>query len=92
MNRQEFINAIAEKGNYTKKDAEVCLDTVLGVMEDTFEKNEDIRLVGFGSWNVKTRAAREIANPRNRDEKIMVPESKTVNFKPGKTLKDKLNK
>lgn len=91
MNKGELISELAEKG-HTKKDAEKFLDDMLEVMEEAFVKGEDIRLVGFGSWSVRNRAAREAKNPRNLDEVIKIPATKTITFKPGKPLKEKINK
>ena len=91
MNRPEFINALATKTGISKKEAEYNLDAVLEVIEETLIDGEDIKFVGFGSWNVKERAARIGRNPRNPQEVINVPSFKTVTFKPGKTLKDNIN-
>lgn len=91
MNKKEFIEALAEKGGYTKKDAEIHLANMLEVIEESLVKEDDIRFVGFGTFKVKTRAARTGVNPRNREEKIEIPETKAVSFTAGKTLKDKVN-
>lgn len=92
MNKKEFINALAEKGGYTKKDAELHMNNMLEVIEEGLVGGEDIRFIGFGAFKARTRAARSGVNPRNPKEKIEIPETKVISFSAGKTLKDKVNK
>ena len=92
MNKKEFVDALAQKGGYTKKDAEGFMGNMLEVIEESLVKGEVIRFIGFGTFSTKTRAARTAVNPRNREETIEIPETKVVNFKAGKDLKDKVNK
>ncbi len=87
MTKTEFINLIAEKGDYTKKDAEKALSTVIGAITDCMKNEEKISLVGFGSFEVKERAARNAINPLTK-EPISIPAKKVPSFKAGKALKD----
>ncbi len=91
MTKAEFINLIAEKGDYSKKDAEKALSTVIGAITDCMKKNEKISLVGFGSFEVKERAARNAINPQTK-ESISIPAKKVPAFKAGKALKDAVAK
>ncbi len=91
MTKAEFINLIAEKGDYSKKDAEKALSTVIGAITDCMKKDEKISLVGFGSFEVKERAARNAINPLTK-EPISIPAKKVPAFKAGKALKDAVAK
>ena len=90
MNKVEFIAAVAEKAGTTKKDATVAVNAVLETITETLAKCESIQFVGFGSFNVKDRAAR-IAIVPGTDKKVNVPASKAVSFKSGKDLRSKVN-
>ena len=87
MNKAELINAVAEKTNLTKKDAESAVSAVFEVITESLAKDEKVQLVGFGSFEVKSRAARIGRNPRTK-EQIKIPASKLPVFKAGKALKD----
>ena len=91
MNKAELINAVAEKTNLTKKDAESAVSAVFEVITESLAKDEKVQLVGFGSFEVKSRAARIGRNPRTK-EQIKIPASKLPVFKPGKALKDAVAK
>lgn len=91
MNKEELVAAISEKTNLTKKDTKDFVEAFMEVVGETVEKGEDIKLVGFGSFLVKERKARVGRNPRNPEEEINIPASKTVTFKIGKKLKDIVN-
>ena len=91
MTKAELINLIAEKGEYTKKDAEKALSTVIGAISDTLTKGDKISLVGFGTFEVRDRAAKDAINPLTK-EKIHVAAKKVPAFKAGKSLKDAVNK
>lgn len=90
MNKTELIAAIAAKANLTKKDAEEALKAFTEVVTDELVKGEKIQLVGFGTFEVSERAAREGRNPKS-GEVMNIPASKTPKFKAGKALKDKVN-
>ena len=87
MNKAELINAAAEKAGLSKKDTENALNAALDVIAAALAENDKIQLVGFGSFEVKSRAARIGRNPKTK-ESIKIPASKVPVFKPGKALKD----
>ena len=87
MTKAELVNLIAEKGEYSKKDAEKALATVTAAISDALVKGEKISLVGFGTFEVRDRKAKTAINPATK-EKIDVPAKKVPAFKPGKALKD----
>ena len=90
MNKADLVLLLADKAELQKKEAEVVVDTVLGLIEEAVVKGEEVKLSGFGVIKVKERAAREGTKP-GTSEKIVIPASKTVTFKPSKALKEKLN-
>ena len=90
MNKTEFISAIAEKAELSKKDAEKALKAFTDVVEEELKKGEKIQLVGFGTFEVSERAAREGRNPQT-GETMKIEASKSPKFKAGKALKDAVN-
>ena len=90
MNKTELVAAIAEKTELTKKEAEKALKAFTDVIAEELAKGEKIQLVGFGTFEVSERAAREGRNPMT-GETIQIAASKTPKFKPGKALKDQIN-
>ena len=92
MNKTELVSSIAEKGNLTKKDAESALNAFMKSVEETLVKGEKVQLVGFGTFEVRQRKAREGRNPRNPQQVIEIPASKAPVFKAGKSLKEAVNK
>jgi DNA-binding protein HU-beta len=91
MNKTELVAAIAEKAEITKKDAEKALTAFTEVVTDELKKGEKVQLVGFGTFEVAERAAREGRNPQT-GETMKIDASKAPKFKPGKALKDEVNK
>lgn len=91
MNKTELIAAIAAKTGETKKDAEATLNAFVNVASETLAKGDKVQLVGFGSFEVRKRAARKGRNPQTKEE-IKIPASKAPVFKAGKALKDLVNK
>ena len=91
MNKQELISAAAEKTGLSKKDTEMTINAALETIVQALEENEKVQLVGFGSFEVKQRAARIGRNPKTK-ESIEIPASKAPVFKPSKALKDVLAK
>ena len=89
MNKTELIAAIAEKTNLTKKDSELALAAALEAITEALVEGDKVQLIGFGSFEVKKRNAREGRNPRT-GETIKVAASKAPIFKAGKALKDKV--
>ena len=90
MNKTELIAAIAAKTGETKKDAEATLNAFVNVVSETLAKGDKVQLVGFGSFEVRKRAARKGRNPQTKEE-IKIPASKAPVFKAGKALKDMVN-
>ena len=91
MNKSELIAAIAAKTGETKKDAEATLNAFIDVVTDSLVKGDKVQLVGFGSFEVRKRAARKGRNPQTKEE-IKIPASKAPVFKAGKALKELVNK
>lgn len=91
MNKAELIAAVAEKTGLSKKDTEAAVSASIEVITETLAQGEKIQLVGFGSFETKTRAARIGRNPRTKEE-IKIPASKLPVFKAGKALKDIVSK
>ena len=90
MNKSELIAAIAAKTGETKKDAEATLNAFIDVVTDALVKGDKVQLVGFGSFEVRKRAARKGRNPQTKEE-IKIPASKAPVFKAGKALKELVN-
>ena len=90
MNKTELVAAIAEQAELTKKDAEKALKAFVDVVTDELKKGEKVQLVGFGTFEVAERAAREGRNPQT-GETMEIKASKTPKFKAGKALKDMMN-
>ena len=87
MNKTELIAAVAEKAELSKKDAEAAITATVDAITEALTQGEKVQLVGFGSFEVKTRAARVGRNPRTGEE-IPISEAKLPVFKAGKALKD----
>lgn len=90
MNKTELIAAMAEQAGLSKKDAEKALKAFTDVVSSELKKGEKIQLVGFGTFEVAKRAAREGRNPQS-GKPMKIAASKAPKFKPGKALKDALN-
>lgn len=91
MNKAELVAALAERTGETKKSAEATLNAFVEVVTSTLTKGEKVQLVGFGSFEVRKRAARKGRNPQTKEE-IKIPASKAPVFKAGKAFKDAVNK
>ena len=91
MNKTEFVAAIAEKAEISKKDAEKAVKAFTDAVAEELAKGGKVQLVGFGNFEVSERPAREGRNPRT-GETMTIAASKTPKFKPGKALKDEINK
>lgn len=91
MNKADLIAKIAEEADLSKKSAEAALNAFIDAVEGALKKGEKVQLVGFGSFEVRKRAARKGRNPQTKEE-IRIPASKAPAFKPGKALKDLVNK
>ena len=90
MNKAELITSISEKTNLTKKDSECVINAFVETVTETLKKGDKVGLVGFGTFEVRTRAAREGINPQTK-KTIKIPAKNAPVFKAGKALKDSCN-
>lgn len=90
MNKVELVMAMAEQAGLSKKDAEKALNAFTDVVSNELKNGGRIQLVGFGTFEVSERSARECTNPQTK-EKMVVPACKAPKFKAGKALKDLVN-
>ncbi len=90
MNKAELIDAIAEGAELSKNDAARALDATIAAITSALKKGDSVTVVGFGSFTVRTRAARTGRNPKTGAE-LAIPASQNPVFKPGKALKDAVN-
>lgn len=91
MNKTELVASVAEKAGITKKDAEKVINAVFNSIEEALASNDKVQIIGFGTFEVKTREERKGRNPQTGKE-ITIPASKSPVFKAGKGLKDVVNK
>ena len=91
MNKADLVEAMASKTGATKKATEEQVEAFVSTITASLKKGEKVQLVGFGSFEVRKRAARKGRNPRTKEE-IKIPASKAPVFKAGKALKDLVNK
>lgn len=91
MNKTDLIAAVAAKAELTKKDAAAATDAVIAAIQGALVKGDKVQLVGFGTFEVRKRSARQGKNPRT-GAAIKIAASKVPAFKAGKTLKDAVNK
>ncbi len=89
MNKSELIQAVADRSGLTKKDSASAVDEMLEVISDNLAKGKSVQLIGFGTFEVRNRQAREGRNPAT-GETIKIEASKVPAFKAGKALKDKV--
>lgn len=90
MNKSELVNALSEKTGLSKKDADKFVVSFVETVKEALQKDDKVSLVGFGTFEVRQRAARQGINPQTK-AKINIPASKAPVFKAGKALKDSLN-
>ena len=90
MNKAELVAAMAEQAGLSKKDAEAALKAITDVVSDELKNGGKVQLVGFGTFEVSERAAREGRNPQS-GEVMKIAASKAPKFKAGKALKDLVN-
>lgn len=91
MGKLELINNIAKKMNVSKAEAERFMDAYMESIKEALLKEEEVKLVGFGTFSVQEKAATTARNPRNPKETIEVPAKKVVKFKLSKKLKELFN-
>lgn len=87
MNKTELVAAVAAKAGISKKDADAAVAAFVDTVVETMKAGDKLSLVGFGTFEVKERAARTGINPKTK-EKIEIPASKAPAFKAGKAFKD----
>ena len=90
MNRSELVAAVASNGGFSKSDAEKIVDSLLAAIADALKRGAEVRLTGFGTFTVATRAAGQARNPRT-GEPVIVAASHQPKFKAAKALKEALN-
>lgn len=90
MNKGEFIRAMADNAELTLKEATVAYDAFVGALTEALKRGEKVQLVGFGTFEVHQKAAREGINPQTK-EKVQIPASKAPVLKFGKAYKDLFN-
>ena len=87
MNKTDLVNAVVAANGGTKKDVEAAVDAVFGAIKDALAKGDKVQLIGFGTFEVRARAAKEGRNPKT-GETIKIAAAKVPAFKAGKALKD----
>jgi DNA-binding protein HU-beta len=92
VNKAELIASVAEKTGLTKKDADVAVSKTIESITDALVKGEKVQLIGFGTFETRSRKARLGRNPRKPEEVIDIAAAKAPVFKAGKALKDAVNK
>ena len=90
MNKTQFVDAVAQKAGMSKREAEAAVNAMTAVIADELKAGEKVQLIGFGTFEVKTRAARSGRNPKT-GETITIAASKAPAFSAGKALKDAVN-
>ena len=87
MNKSELITAMSEKSSLSKKDCEAALDAFVSAVGDALKSGDKVQMVGFGTFEVRERAARKGQNPQTGEE-IQIQAAKVPAFKAGKALKE----
>jgi len=90
MNKASLAEALAGKLNFSKRESEDVLNTLVDLITEELKKGGEVVLTGFGAFSSKTRAGRTGVNPQNPTEKIQIPAVRVPKFKAGKALKDAL--
>ena len=90
MNKLDLVSAVAKQAELSKKDAGLAVEAVFDAISEALEKGDKVQLIGFGTFDVSERAAREGRNPRT-GETMKIAASKAPRFKAGKALKDRVN-
>ena len=90
MNRMELVAAVAQQADISKRDAEAAVKAVFDTIADAMAQGDKVQLIGFGTFDVSERGAREGRNPRT-GETMKIEASRAPRFKAGKALKDKVN-
>jgi DNA-binding protein HU-beta len=88
VTKQDLVDAVAESAGLTKASAAAAVDAVFNAITEALAKGDQVSMVGFGTFKVRTRAARKGRNPQHPDQEITIPEGKVPAFTAGKKLKD----
>lgn len=91
MTKTELISAVADKTEFTKKNAEAAVNAVIATITDALANGEKVSIVGFGTFEVRDRKEKQVINPQTK-EKMTAPASKAPAFKAGQALKSAVNK
>ncbi len=91
MTKAELVTEVAAKSGLNKKQTELAINAVIGTITDALTKGDSVQLVGFGTFEVRDRAARKGVNPQNPSQRIDIPATKVPAFKAGKALKDAIS-
>lgn len=91
LNKQDLVDAVSDKTGLTKSSTNTAITALLKTLEDALVKGDTISLVGFGTFSVAERPERTGRNPKT-GEQMIINASRTVRLKPGKNLKDQLNR
>lgn len=92
MKKKELVTAVAEKSGLTRKDAQAAVDALVDTIEEALAAGDNVQIFGFGTFEVRERKARFGRNPKKPEEVIKIDAAKKPVFKPGKLLKDAINK
>ena len=92
MNKTELVAAVAAQTGLTKKDTEATVNAFVDVVEAELKKGGKVQLIGFGTFEVRSRKSRQGRNPQKPDEVVKIPASKAPVFKAGKAFKEAVNK
>lgn len=92
MTKSDIVSEVAKATGMSKKDAAVAVDAFIKSVVDALSKGEEVQIMGFGTFEVRNRAARKGRNPQNPEEIIEIPEKKIPAFRAGKMLKDAVAK
>jgi DNA-binding protein HU-beta len=91
MKKSELVATVAQKTRLSKKDAQAAIDATIETIEEALKEGKKVSFIGFGSFEVVTRAPR-VARVPGTGKEVKIPETKSVKFKVGKKLKELLNK
>lgn len=91
MTKTELIGAVAEKADFTKKNAETAVNAIIATITEALAGGEKVSIVGFGTFEVRNRKAKQVINPQTK-KMMTAPASKAPAFKAGQALKNAVNK
>ena len=91
MTKTELIGAVAEKADFTKKNAETAVNAIISTITEALAGGEKVSIVGFGTFEVRNRKAKQVINPQTK-KMMTAPASKAPAFKAGQALKNAVNK